>query len=130
MENNSYLALAKRDLFNAQELFGVTTTGYNVVARLSQQAVEKAMKHSIEEQGNEKYFPLLSTHNTARLYDAIVTLGIIEENRADKKEMLLLKNYYYDTNYPGENYIEIDRETAEEALAFAGEFMEKMFPSV
>ena len=126
MESNSYLALAKRDLQNAQELFQVTSTGYNLVARLAQQGAEKIMKHFIEKLSHEDFIPLLGTHNTVRLYNAILSLGMIPENRAHRKELLLLKNYYFDTNYPGENYIEIDYETAKEALDFATMFVEML----
>lgn len=126
MESNSYLALAQRDLQNARELFYVTSTGYNLVARLAQQGVEKMMKHFIEKLSHEDFIPLLGTHNTVRLYNAILSLGLIAENRAHRKELLLLKNYYFDTNYPGENYIEIDRETAQEALDFATMFVDML----
>ena len=126
MGNNSYLALAKRDLQNAKELFDVTTTGYNLVVRLSQQAVEKIMKHFIEELGFEKFRPLLSSHNTVSLYSAILELGVLSEDFATKREMIILKSYYFDTDYPGENYIEIDRHSAKDALNFAQGFVDEI----
>lgn len=40
--------------------------------------------------------------------------------------MAVLREYYYDTNYPGEDCRELTPEEAAEAVAFAEEFIPKI----
>ena len=40
-------------------------------------------------------------------------------DKDDRKMMSVIKDYYYDLNYPGENNMELGLKQAEEAVIFA-----------
>ena len=86
---------------------------YNNAVRFCQQYVEKLFKHRIHLTGSDDGdFELLHSHRIQRLASRCGQLAGIE---FDKDELLLfsdLTSYYYDTNYPGSEYVEIDEETA------------------
>ena len=123
MEFNSYIALAKRDLKDAQLL--AQGESYSQVGRFCEQVVEKTMKHLIEKLDNLEYRGLLSTHNLTKMYDVLVHENVIEKKVKDKAYMSTLKSYYYDVNYPGKDFIELDYDDAAYALEFATEFLNR-----
>jgi len=114
----SYRGLGNRDLADAKILLKHGGSP-SAAGRLIQQAVEKHLKQAIEESGNINLLPLLKVHNTIKLYDRVVELGLLKLNKDDRKMMSVIKDYYYDLNYPGENNMELTLEEAEEAWAFA-----------
>jgi len=118
----TYKYIGDRDLCDAKILLeagSASTTG-----RLVQQAVEKNLKQFIEDNGDTNDLPILSTHNTVKLYNRVVELGGLPYNADDRKMMALLREYYYDINYPGADCRELTREEAAEAVCFADEFIE------
>jgi HEPN domain-containing protein len=56
------------------------------------------------------------------MYDVLVQLQVIKSVQTDRLFMSQLKDYYFDTNYPGDNYRELDKNEAELALEFAKGF--------
>ncbi len=77
------------------------------------QAVEKALKNVIEMKGSsEDHLKLLTTHNVQRLYHVAMELSGAPIDRSMSRLCSALRNYYYDTNYPGENYVDIDEREA------------------
>ena len=53
----------------------------------------------------------------------LAQLGGITRHKDDRKMMSVLREYYYDINYPGEECRELDPEEAAEAVAFAERFI-------
>ena len=117
----TYKQIADRDLKDAETL--LTAGSFSSAGRFAQQAVEKSLKHFIDINGDTNDIPLLTTHNTVRLYEKVVELGGLEHNKEYKKMMLILKSYYYDTNYPSDDFRELDEEEATDAVNFAKELI-------
>ena len=122
MGSPSYKDIAEKDLKSADDLLKYSSGNYNLIARLAEQYVEKLLKHYVETHGSTEHLQLLPTHNLTRLYDVAVQLGEFEKNQTDRLFMSQLKDYYYDMNYPGDNYRELDLEESETALKFAKAF--------
>ena len=123
----TYQHLSSRDLNDAQVL--LKARSYSSAGRFAQQAVEKKLKQYIEDNGDTSDIGLLSTHNTTKLYDRVVDLGGLVKNKDHRTMMAVLKDYYYDINYPGENSRELDEEEAAEAVKFADEFIKFITPA-
>lgn len=83
---------------------------WNKVGRESQQVCEKYIKHYLQKQHllSEE---LEKTHNLKKLMRAIP-----KHNPDIYKQLSIVTGYYYETNYPGENYIEMDKDLADQAL--------------
>ncbi|MCL1842234.1 MAG: HEPN domain-containing protein [Defluviitaleaceae bacterium] len=120
----TYKYIGDRDLRDAQVLLQAGSA--SMTGRLVQQAVEKNLKQFIEDNGDTNDLPILSAHNCVKLYDRVVALGGLTRNADDRKMMALLREYYYDTNYPGEDCRELSREEAEEAVYFAIDFIKEI----
>ena len=123
----TYEHLSSRDLRDAKLL--LKSQSYSSAGRFAQQAVEKKLKQYIEDNGDTSDMGVLSTHNTTKLYDRVVELGGLKKNKDHRVMMAVLKDYYYDINYPGENSRELDEEEATEAVRFAEEFFKLFTPS-
>lgn len=121
----TYKYIGDRDLRDAKVLLGAGSA--SMTGRLVQQAVEKNLKQYIENHGDTEDLPMLSSHNCVKLYDRVVALGGITRNINDRKMMSLLREYYYDTNYPGEDCRELSREEAAEAVYFAEDFFNALW---
>jgi HEPN domain-containing protein len=117
----TYKYLGDRDLQDAIVLLELGSA--SMTGRLVQQAIEKNLKQFIEDNGDTNDLPILSAHNTVKLYDRVVALGGLPHNKDDRKMMALVREYYYDTNYPGEDCRELTREEAAEAVYFAEDFI-------
>jgi len=122
----SYKELGDRDLRDARILLDHGGSPSSA-GRLIQQAVEKNLKQAIEDNGDITLLPLLSIHNTIKLYDKTVELGGLDFDRNARKMMSVLKDYYYDLNYPGENSMELELEEAHEAWEFADTIIKKLW---
>jgi HEPN domain-containing protein len=107
----SYIDIACDDLTAAKEMMKAKL--YNHAARLCQQYVEKVLKECVHKYGNhETDLLLLHTH---RLYKLAARCGELKHIIFDKLEttfMRELTDYYFDTNYPGENYIKVTEQEA------------------
>lgn len=121
----TYKYLGDRDLSDAKVL--LERGSPSMTGRLVQQAVEKNLKQYIENNGDTEDLPILSAHNTVKLYDRVAALGGVPFNNNDRKMMALLREYYYDTNYPGEDCRELTRKEAAEAVHFAADFIEALW---
>ena len=83
---------------------------WNKVGRESQQVCEKYIKHYLQE-SHLLSEELAKTHNLKKLIRAIP-----EYDKDIYKQLCVLTGYYYETNYPGEDFIELDKTLADEAL--------------
>lgn len=124
MDSNSYESIAKRDLKEAKILY--EHDAYNTAARLAQQCVEKIMKAKLEATGDTAIYKLLKVHNLTLLYKAMVDKGLLTYEKEVRDYLAVLKDYYFDLNYPGENYWELEQTDANEAILFAQDFFERL----
>jgi len=90
---------------------------WNKVGRESQQVCEKYIKHYLQE-NHLLSEDLEKTHNLKRLLRAIT-----EYDRNLYRQLSVITGYYYETNYPSENYIELDKELADDAIEIAKSLM-------
>jgi HEPN domain-containing protein len=121
MNGNSYFDIACDDLTAAGEMLRVGL--YNHTTRLCQQYIEKIFKQCIHANGKtETDLLLLHTHRLARLADRCGEIKNITFGKIELAFMRELTDYYFDTNYPGENYIKVTEQEAKrvynEVLAF------------
>ncbi|MCL2236000.1 MAG: HEPN domain-containing protein [Defluviitaleaceae bacterium] len=112
----TYKYLGDRDLKDAKILLDAGS--YTASGRLSQQSLEKNMKHWIELQDDMAHIPLLSTHNIVKMYGVICDLGGLVFDKHDRNFVSLIKDYYFDMNYPGEGCRELNKEEAKDAYDF------------
>jgi HEPN domain-containing protein len=116
----SYLYIASRDLKDAR--LSHTAGQYSTCGRMAEQAIEKAFKHHINEEGEstESNRSILLTHKPFRLYERCITLGLTIDLTGEEKLLLSqLDDYYYDTNYPGNSWFELDMIQSNDALNLA-----------
>jgi len=108
---SNYKDLALEDLKAAKALFHFDM--WNKVGRECQQVCEKYIKHFLSSRhllSNE----LERTHNLRKLF-----MAVPERDKDLSKDLVIVSNYYFETNYPGDNFIRLDKEMAEEAIKTA-----------
>lgn len=117
----SYIDIAKEDLLAAKEMLRVKL--YNHAARLCQQYMEKVLKECIARHGNQELdMLLLHTHKINRLAARCSELVGCSFNKEEVSFFRQLTDYYFDTNYPGENYIKISAVEAQQVYDDVLEF--------
>jgi len=113
--NNNYYDLAEDDLLEAEDRYNAGR--YNKCAVWCQQAGEKYLKYILVNKLGITEPNVVSDHSLKRILDRI--------NRDDKiltipvAAPFALTNYYTKARYPGEGFVEVDRETASELLEHA-----------
>lgn len=108
---NSYLAIAEKDLEAANGLKEMAL--YNQSAKLYQQFIEKSFKHIIDcNTGTilESDINLLKTHNLVRLAQRVENITGISFGKEDMFWLRIVKDYYFEVGYPGDDFIEITKE--------------------
>jgi len=112
---NNYYDLAEDDLLEAKDRHEAGR--YNKCAIWCQQASEKYFKYILISKMAIEDSEILAEHRLKILYDRI--------NR-DKKTidipasaLFSLSNYYLKARYPGEGFVEVDRELAARLLRYA-----------
>ena len=82
-------------------------------SRKAQQIAEKMLKSVAELvcTGIEK---LMTSHNLRALYDEIKRVDT--SLQLERKDLALLKDYYYDARYPGDNFVIVTVDELREAL--------------
>ena len=109
--NGSYINIARKDLIAAKEMLRADM--YNHAVRLCQQYVEKVFKECIHQKGkNENDMLLLHMHRLPRLAERCSEITNIKFTKLEIAFFRELTDYYFDTNYPGENYIEVSKADA------------------
>jgi HEPN domain-containing protein len=106
----NYKDIAEEDIKAARGL--LTYNLYNQAGIHVQQACEKQLKFWLEEH-NKLDIALSRTHNLRRLLREV---GGYENTLL--KDAAVVENYYFDTRYPGRDYMEITEEDVEAALTF------------
>ena len=110
----SYLEYSNRDMKYARDMFSLKN--YDPCGRFCQQSVEKRLKYFIEKHGTTDDLRILHIHALARLYYRVCELAGCEIDKIIRGELYQLTTYYFDTNYPCEDNIELTEEMAKEAL--------------
>ncbi|MCL2190097.1 MAG: HEPN domain-containing protein [Defluviitaleaceae bacterium] len=124
----SYLYLAEKDFRAARN--SKASKDYDVSGRLLEQAAEKSLKHYLHHHGdptNPMDEKLLRSHKPYNIYTRCVDLGLtLALDVGEKSTLKSLGDWYYDTNYPNNNYTELTLPDIEEAEGVA----EKIFTFV
>ena len=117
MASISYLEYSNRDMKYAKDMFSLEN--YDPCGRFCQQSIEKRLKYYIEQNGTTDDLRLLHTHTLAKLYYRVCQLAGFEVDKIIRGDLHQLTTYYFDTNYPCEDNIELTKDMAEEALDVA-----------
>lgn len=105
---NSFKELALYDLKSAKANYEFEL--WNKVGRECQQACEKYLKYYLMNK-HMLTGELERTHNLKKLLRAIP-----DYDKSIYKELSIVGDYYFETNYPGDNFIMLDQEMADEAI--------------
>lgn len=108
---NSYKELALYDMKSAKANYEFEL--WNKVGRECQQACEKYLKHYLQ-QTHLLSGDLERTHNLKKLVRAIPGY-----DKEIYRNLSVISDYYFDANYPGDNFVELDKEMADEAIEMA-----------
>lgn len=108
-----YYYFAEQDYLFAK--CGLENNYLDNVTALAAQSVEKFLKHLLIVKLNRVAGdPLLSTHNLRLIIDELIlTYPSLKNLRSD---IVVLKDYYYTQRYPNDNYINVTKELADEAI--------------
>ncbi|GHV14747.1 hypothetical protein FACS1894219_11110 [Clostridia bacterium] len=117
MAQVTYLEYSGRDYQYAADILKMGH--YNPCGRFCQQSVEKRYKAYIEVAGSIEDMRVMTSHNLTLLYRRICQLLNIPIDLETMGELALLSSYYFDTNYPKEENIELTKDEAEQALEIA-----------
>lgn len=124
MNINSYYLLAKNDYLFLQS--AKKSKLYNNIAVQSQQIVEKYLKHLVYTFciDNPESLRALKSHSLVKLNSILLESGI--DLGISRGDLAILKDYYYDAKYPGDNFIMVSKVDAEHALDVVEEVKEKV----
>ena len=102
---NSYYDIACNDFMYFCD--AISPKYFNQVAAQAQQIAEKMIK-SVADLTCINIEKLMTSHNLRALYDAIheVDSGF----NLDRRALSLLKDYYYDARYPGDNFVTVTKD--------------------
>ena len=108
IENSYYPVIEIRDY--SQFMYWrdpISPKYFNQVAAQAQQIAEKMIK-SVADLTCINIEKLMTSHNLRALYDAIheVDSGF----NLDRRALSLLKDYYYDARYPGDNFVTVTKD--------------------
>lgn len=114
MNLNSYYLLAKNDYLFLQS--AKNSKLYNNIAVQCQQIIEKYLKHLVYTFCIEHKESLraLRTHSLIKLNSILLESGI--DLGLSRGDLAILKDYYYDAKYPGDNFITVTKEDADHAM--------------
>jgi len=108
---NSYKELSLYDMKSAKANYEYEL--WNKVGKECQQVCEKYLKHYLK----EKHLltdSLERTHNLKKLLKEIP-----EYDKDLYKDLSVVGDYYFETNYPGDDFMILDKEMADEAIEIA-----------
>ncbi|NMB43982.1 MAG: HEPN domain-containing protein [Clostridiales bacterium] len=124
MNINSYYLLARNDYLFLQ--IAKDSGLYNNIAVQAQQVVEKYLKHLVYTFciDNKESLRALRSHSLVKLNSILLESGI--DLRLSRGDLAILKDYYYDAKYPGDNFIKVSKEDADHALEVVDEVKKKV----
>lgn len=116
---NSYYSLADNELKFAKSSLNICAIidDYNQCAALCAQSAEKFMKALVERAFSDiDDLDYLRTHNLRKLHGLITSKYDFPVSSKDCK---WLGDFYFDARYPGDNFILVTKEDAEECINIA-----------
>ena len=122
---NSYYGMAYNDYCYAKAgmQVGEQLGNYNGVAALCAQSAEKYLKAVLEITFSEDALGLMHSHNlraiTNKLKEAYPELEL------STKDMKWLGDFYFDARYPGDNFVEVNKEDALECIRITEDLQQK-----
>jgi len=111
----TYKEIAEEDFKGAKRLADCEM--WNLAGQHLQQACEKQLKNWLEE-NNKLDVTLARTHNLRKLLREIGDYG-----EGFYKTAALVENYYFDTKYPGDDYIDLTKQDIDSAIEFYNELI-------
>ena len=124
MEPNSYIAIAIKNIETNKKL--LDWGDYNDAVRYSRQVVEKVLKHLLETTKDAEVTKLMKLHNLKKLYIEVRDRNAKVLPIVNLDTLAALTDYYYDTNYPGDNFVLVNKEEAERMYEFAKNFLNEI----
>lgn len=124
---NSYYGMAYNDYCYAKAgmQVGEQLGNYNGVAVLCAQAAEKYLKTLLEVSFADGALELMHSRNlraiTNKLMERFPNLDL------STKDMKWLGDFYFDARYPGDNFIEVNKEDALECLRLTEDLQHKIY---
>ena len=99
---------------------------YQIMCAQCQQIIEKLLKHLIYLfcLDSEEAKTVLKTHNLVKLNLVLVQSGI--DLNLNKKDLSIIKDYYFITRYPGDDFMILTREDYVEAKSMVDEVLDKV----
>ena len=119
----TYQSIANRDADDAH--FMLNANKFNEAVRFCEQSVEKHLKHIINKHAGADE-RLLGTRNVPAIAKRVEAILNTSFTKIDHMWFRTLKSWYYDTNYPGDDYIEISREEASDTLEWFDMFVKQV----
>ena len=122
MDANSYLAIAVRNIETSRKL--LEWGDYNESVRLSQQVVEKVLKHILETTNDASVTKFMKLHKLPKLYSEAEKRNTKILPITNKDILATLTLYYFDANYPGEDFVLLGKDEAKRLYEFAKNFID------
>lgn len=119
---NDYYSIACENLRFLQSSLVLRMPYYNNFAVLAQQIAELLLK-SVAERTCTNIEKLIQSHNLRAIYQEISKCkGTFILN---KYKLSMLKDFYYDARTPGDNFVEVDKDTCNDCLDIMYEVLER-----
>lgn len=120
---NDYYEIAYNNLLYLEH--SLSTTFYNDIAVNAQQVAEKMLKSVLEylcDLGDE-LDKLLRSHNLRAIYDKIH--NVYPEFCLDRGSLSILKDFYFDAKYPGDNFVTVTFDECAECIGIMYDAIEE-----
>lgn len=100
---------------------------YNNTVILAQQVAEKLLKSVAEQIIAQDAEKILKSHNLRVLAERIdENLPDCEKFNLDSRDMVFLRDFYFEAKYPGDNYIAVSRTECQVALNIMHNVVDKV----
>lgn len=112
---NNYYDIAYNNLLYLE--YTLQTEFYNDIAVQCQQISEKMLKSALEEVCttlNNDIDKLMHSHNLRALYDKVHQVDA--DFLLDRGKLSMLKDYYFDAKYPGDNFVTVTKDECIECV--------------
>ena len=111
---NDYYDIAYNNLLYLEYTFA--TNYYNDITVGAEQIAEKMLKSVLELvcDENDDIDKLLHSHNLRAIYDRIHRE--CDSFCLDRGHLSILKDYYFDAKYPGDNFVDVTEEECRECI--------------
>lgn len=116
---NDYYDIAYNDLLYLQHK--LDQPNYNPVSANAQQVAEKLLK-SVLELISHNSAESFKTHNLRKINDCLLDNGV--DLLLDENSLGFLKDFYFDTKYPGDNFVTVSKDKCNKCLSIMYDVIE------